>query len=152
MRPTMGSGWSHASRETRGRVVAKPEVPRQIRFALARALTYETLQTRKKKGSQRCAIMKEGKPVIHQARDMSPTQRAAAELLLGRPLDDKESISVQAFEPPPASDQRRREVSAELRRLFSEVDLNLRPATNDEAEEIFTEAMRSSRPAYCTHR
>jgi Asp-tRNA(Asn)/Glu-tRNA(Gln) amidotransferase A subunit family amidase len=90
--------------------------------------------------------------VIHQARDMSPTQRAAAELLLGRPLDDKESISVQAFEPTPASDQRRREVSAELRRLFSEVDLNLRPTTNDEAEEIFTEAMRSSRPAYRTHR
>jgi hypothetical protein len=30
--------------------------------------------------------------------------------------------------------------------------LNLRPATSDEAEEIFTEAMRSSRPAYRTHR
>ena len=90
--------------------------------------------------------------MIHQARDLSPAQRAAAELLLGRPLDDKESISVQAFEPAPVSDQRRREVSAELRRLFTEVDLNLRPATSDEAEEIFTEAMRSSRPAYRTHR
>ena len=90
--------------------------------------------------------------MIHQARDLSPAQRAAAELLLGRPLDEKESISVQAFEPAPLSEQRRREVSAELRRLFAEVDSNLRPATVGETEEIFTEAMRSSRPEYRTHR
>ena len=82
--------------------------------------------------------------MIHQAKNLSPAQRAAAELLLGRPLDEEESISVQAFEPSPVSEQRRREASAELRRLFDEVDLNLRPATSDEAEEIFTEAMRSS--------
>jgi hypothetical protein len=90
--------------------------------------------------------------MIHQARDLSPAQRSAAELLLGRPLDDSESISVQAFDPAPVSEQRRREMSGELRRLFSEVDLHLRPATGDEAEEIFTEAMRSSRPQYRTHR
>jgi len=89
--------------------------------------------------------------MIHQARDLSPAQRAAAELLLGRPLDENESLSVQAFEPAPVSEQRRREVSAELRRLFAEVDRNLRPTTADEAEEIFTEAMRSSRPGYRTH-
>jgi hypothetical protein len=90
--------------------------------------------------------------MIHQAKDLSPVQRAAAELLLGRPLDDNESISVQAFDAAPVSEQRRREVSGELRRLFSEVDLHLRPATSGEAEEIFTEAMRSSRPQYRTHR
>lgn len=89
--------------------------------------------------------------MILQARDLSPAQRAAAELLLGRPLDENESISVQAFEPAPVSEQRRREVSAELRRLFADVDLHLRPTTADEAEEIFTEAMRSSRPRYRNH-
>jgi Asp-tRNA(Asn)/Glu-tRNA(Gln) amidotransferase A subunit family amidase len=89
--------------------------------------------------------------MIHQARDLSPAQRAAAELLLGRALDEKESISVQAFESAPVSEERRREVSAELRTLFAEVDLNLRPTTPEEAEEIFTEAMRSSRPGYRTH-
>ena len=89
--------------------------------------------------------------MIHQARDLSPAQRAAAELLLGRPIDETESISVQAFESAPVSEQRRREVSAKLRQLFSEVDSNLRPATIGEAEEIFTEAMRSSRPGYNTH-
>jgi hypothetical protein len=83
---------------------------------------------------------------------LSPAQRAAAELLLGRPLDDKESISVQAFEPTPVSEQKRREVSAELVKLFAEVDSNLKPTTVDETEEIFTEAMRSSRPGYRTQR
>jgi hypothetical protein len=43
---------------------------------------------------------------------LSPLQRAAAELLLGRPLDDKESVSVQAFETASVSEQRRLEVSA----------------------------------------
>jgi len=90
--------------------------------------------------------------MVHQAKDLSPAQRAAAELLLGRPLQEKESISVQAFDPAPVSEQRRREVSAELQRLFAEVDVNLRPATADEVEDVFTEAMRSSRPGYRTHR
>jgi hypothetical protein len=30
--------------------------------------------------------------------------------------------------------------------------VNLRPATADEVEDVFTEAMRSSRPGYRTHR
>ena len=90
--------------------------------------------------------------MIHQAKDLSPAERADAELLLGRPLEEQESISVQAFEPADVSEQRRREVSAELQRLFAEVDQNLAPATVDETEEIFSEAMRSSRPGYRTHR
>jgi hypothetical protein len=90
--------------------------------------------------------------MIHRVSELSPEQRAAAELLVGRPLDEKESIAVQAFELAPVSEQRRREVSAELRRLFDEVDLNLPPASEAEAEEIFTEAMRSSRPGYRRHR
>jgi hypothetical protein len=59
---------------------------------------------------------------------------------------------VQAFEPAAVSEQRRREVSVELRRLFAEVDQNLPPVEVDETEEIFSEAMRSSRPGYRTHR
>jgi hypothetical protein len=90
--------------------------------------------------------------MIHQARDLSPEQRAAAELLLGRPIEETEAISVQAFEPASVSEERRREVSAALRKLFAEVDSNLRPATAEEAEEIFTAAMRSSRPGYRTRK
>ena len=72
-------------------------------------------------------------------------------MLLGRPLDEKESIIVQAFEPAAVSAQRRREVSAALQRIFAEVDRNLRPIPAEEAEDIFTEAMRSSRPGYRNH-
>ena len=90
--------------------------------------------------------------MTHQAKDLPPAQRAAAELLLGRPLDDKESIGVQAFEPAPVTEQTRREISAGLVRLFAEVDSDVKPATVDEAEEIVTEAMRSSRPGYRTQR
>ncbi|MFN0171128.1 MAG: hypothetical protein ACKV22_32325 [Bryobacteraceae bacterium] len=90
--------------------------------------------------------------MILQAPDLSPEQRAAAELLLGRPLEESESVSVQAFELSPVSEDRRREVSSRLRTLFAEVDLNLRPATVEETDEIFTEAMRSSRPGYRTQR
>jgi len=94
------------------------------------------------------AITNEGAGMIHQAKDLSPEQKAAAEVLPGRALAEKESISVQGFEPAAVSEQRRREVPVELRRLFAEVDQNLRPATVDEAEEIFREAMQSSRPGY----
>lgn len=90
--------------------------------------------------------------MVHQAKNLSPAQRAAAELLLGRPLREKESISVQAFYPAQVSEQRRRAVAEEIQRLFAEVDLNPRPATADEVEDVFTEAMRSSRPGYRTRR
>jgi uncharacterized protein YciU (UPF0263 family) len=86
--------------------------------------------------------------MILQAPDLSPEQRAAAELLLGRPLEENESVSIQAFEPSPVSEDRRREVSSRLRQLFAEVDLNLRPATREEADDIFAESMRSNRPGY----
>lgn len=50
------------------------------------------------------------------------------------------------------SDQLRRETIAGLKQLFAGVDRNLSPASEEEVEEIFTEAMRSSRPGYRTHR
>ena len=84
---------------------------------------------------------------------LSPEQRAAAELLLGRPLSERESVSVQAFEQPPLSDERKREIVAGLEKIFAEVDRNLDPTTTpEEAEEIFGEAMRSSRPGFRIHK
>ena len=90
--------------------------------------------------------------MVHRVSDLSPEQRAAAELLLGRALEEKESITVQAFETGAISAEQRRRVAAELRKLFAEVDANLKSAAHDEAEEVFTEAMRSSRPGYRSHR
>jgi hypothetical protein len=62
-------------------------------------------------------------------------------------LED-EAISVRAFEPPSISDERRQEIADELRKYFAEVDANRRPATPDEAEEVITEAIQSTRPSY----
>ena len=90
--------------------------------------------------------------MIHLAKDLSPAERAAAELLLGRPIDDGETVSVQAFDSAPIPEERRREISAALRDLFAEVDRNLPGAAPEEAEEIFEDAMRSGRPGYRSHR
>ena len=65
--------------------------------------------------------------MTHQANELSPEQKAAAELLLGRPLHDSEPISVHAFEPGPISEQQRREVAAELQRKFRAGDGQIRP-------------------------
>jgi hypothetical protein len=86
--------------------------------------------------------------VVHQASELSPEQRAAAELLLGRRLSDRESLSIVAFEAPPVSEEQRRAVSSQLKELFAKVDRHLQRSTPEEAEEIFVEAMRSSRPGY----
>ena len=86
--------------------------------------------------------------MVHQAKDLSPEQKAAAELLLGRRLGEGETVSVQAFNEPPVSEERRREVAARLRELFASANENLKSTSEEEAEEIFIEAMRSSRPGF----
>jgi len=52
-----------------------------------------------------------------------------------------EKVRRRGVQPPPGDES-----------LWAEVDVSLRPATRDDGEEIFTEAMRSSRPGYRTHR
>lgn len=86
--------------------------------------------------------------MVHQARDLSPEQKAAAELLLGRRLEAEESISVQTFDSAPVSEDTRREVSSALKQLFDEIDANLPAVPENEVEELFNEAMRSSRSQY----
>jgi hypothetical protein len=86
--------------------------------------------------------------MIRNAKDLSPDQKAVIESLLGRQLLESEDISVRAFEPAPLSDQRRREIADELRKYFAEVDANRKDVSDDEAEEIINEALRSTRPNY----
>jgi len=90
--------------------------------------------------------------MIRNAKDLSRDQKAVIEGLLGRHVLENEAISVRAIEPPALSDQRRREQTAELRKYFSEVDARRKPGSPEEAEEILTEAIRSSRPGYRPHR
>ena len=86
--------------------------------------------------------------MIRNAKTLSPDQKAAIESLLGRQLLESEDISVRAFEPAPVSDQRRREIADELRKYFAEVDANRGDVSDEEAEEIINEALRSARPNY----
>jgi hypothetical protein len=90
--------------------------------------------------------------MIRNAKDLSRNQKAVIEGLLGRRVLENEAISIRAIEPPALSDQRRREQTAELRKYFSEVDARRKPGSAEEAEEILTEAIRSSRPGYRPHR
>jgi hypothetical protein len=89
--------------------------------------------------------------MIRTAKDLSADQRMAIEGLLGRRVLEHEEISVRAIEPPALSDQRRREIAEELGRYFARVDASRKPGTAEEAEEILTEAIRSSRPSYRPH-
>jgi len=86
--------------------------------------------------------------MIVQAKDLSPEQKAAVESLLGRSVSDRETVTVQAFEEPALSAERRQEIVESLQRYFAEVDAKRRPVSSQEEDEIFEEAMRSSRPNF----
>jgi hypothetical protein len=89
--------------------------------------------------------------MIRNAKDLSPDQKTVLESLLGRRILADEAISVRAIEPPALSEQRRQEQSQQLRNYFAEVDARRKPGSAEEAEEILTEAIRSTRPGYRPH-
>jgi hypothetical protein len=89
--------------------------------------------------------------MICNAKDLSPDQKAAIETLLGRRIQEDEAVSVRTFEPVVVSHQRRLEIANELRKYFAEVDAARKPVSEEEAEDIITEAMRSVRPGYRPH-
>lgn len=90
--------------------------------------------------------------MIHRAKDLSPDQRAAIESLLGRRIQEDEAISIRAIEPPALTDERKRELVEALKKYFAEVDKRRKPGSQEEAEEIINEAMRSVRTGYRPHR
>jgi hypothetical protein len=89
--------------------------------------------------------------MICKTKDLSPDQKAVIESLLGRRVLENEAISVRAIEPPVLSDQRRAELAEQLRNYFGEVDASRKRGSAEDAEEILTEAIRSSRPNYRQH-
>ena len=86
--------------------------------------------------------------MIRTAKYLAPDQKAVIENLLGRRLTEDETISVRAIAPPPLSDERRQELTAQLREYFAEVDAQRAPVSPPEADDLITEAMRSVRPGY----
>ena len=86
--------------------------------------------------------------MTRHVKDLSPDQKMALESLLGRPVSEQETVSVQAFEAPAMSWQRRQEITEALRQYFAEVDSKRQPVSAEEADDIINEAMRNSRPGY----
>ena len=87
--------------------------------------------------------------MIRTAKDLSPDQKQAIEGLLGRRISDEEEISIRALEAhkgvPP---ERRAQILASLREHFATVDARWPPISAQEADDIFNEALRSTRPGY----
>ena len=89
--------------------------------------------------------------MICNAKDLSPDQKAVIETLLGRRVREGEAVSVRTFEPAAIPHRRKLEIADELRKYFAEVDASRKPVSEEEAEDILTEAMQSVRPGYRPH-
>jgi hypothetical protein len=89
--------------------------------------------------------------MAYLAKDLSPEQRLAIESLLGRSMSEKEAIAIRAYEPAALSSERRAEIIAGLEAYFAALDAAREPASSEEADAIFEESMRQTRPNYRTH-
>jgi len=87
--------------------------------------------------------------MIHKAKDLSPGQRMVIEDLLGRPLSEHEEVSLRVLQPPKdISPERRQEILDGLNAYFARIDAQRKPVSDEEAEEIINEALRSARSTY----
>ena len=86
--------------------------------------------------------------MICSAKDLSPDQKMAIEDLIGQQLSEQDNISVQRLTPPHLTASRRQDIVDGLSRHFAQVDAQLQPSSDDEAEEIINEALRSVKPNY----
>jgi hypothetical protein len=66
-------------------------------------------------------------------------------------MSEKEAIAIRAYEPAALSSERRAEIIAGLEAYFAALDAAREPASSEEADAIFEEAMRQTRPNYRTH-
>lgn len=89
--------------------------------------------------------------MIHKAKDLSPDQKSAVESLLGRRVLEDESISIRAIESPHLTEEQKHELVERLKKYFAEVDARRQPGSQEEAEDIINEAMRSVRSGYRPH-
>ena len=86
----------------------------------------------------------------HHVRDLSTDARQLIEQLLGRPVNDEETISVRSLpvvkEAPPLAERVR--IGEELDRYFAGIDRKLASVDPDELEDALDEAMKHVRPSY----
>ena len=88
---------------------------------------------------------------VRKAETLSPEHRSAVESLLGRRVFDGEVVSIRAIVPSVLSEERKEELLQQLKKYFAEVDAQQEPVSQEEAEDIVNDAMRSVRPGYRPH-
>ena len=84
--------------------------------------------------------------MLHRVRDLSPEQRHAAEILLGRPVSEDEAVSIKSLGPSTSklSPEERIEALRALNERFANAS---GPMSRDEEEEAaVNEALRPARP------
>ena len=87
--------------------------------------------------------------MIHKAKDLSPDEKIALERLVGRSISDREDTSIRLLEPSPGvSPERRREILDLLKAYFAGIDAQRKQVSDEQADEIINEAIRSERPSY----
>jgi hypothetical protein len=86
---------------------------------------------------------------LYGARALPPPVRSVLEELLGRALDDSETISIRAYQPHESpSLEQQQALACDLRRHLAEVDEKSKDVPESEQDEIIDEAIRSVRPGY----
>jgi hypothetical protein len=91
--------------------------------------------------------------MLHRVKDLSPEQKLTVESLLGHPISEDESVSIKSFRaseiiPSRLSDAARQESLQKLDEYFARLDAKRKPVSDEEADEIINEALRSTRPGY----
>ena len=91
--------------------------------------------------------------MLHHVKDLSPEQRRAVENLLGRSLEEDESVSIKSIRPSAIipsrlSPEEYKEAIEKLRQYFAKVDAQRKPVSDAEEEAIINEALRSVRSNY----
>jgi len=67
---------------------------------------------------------------------------------LDRAYKEGEAVSVRTFEPATVANKRKMEIADELRKYFAEVDSARQAISEEEAEAVVMEAIKSVRPGY----
>ena len=91
--------------------------------------------------------------MVYQVKDLSPEQRHAAEILLGHPVSEDDTVSIERLGPstlipPRLSPEERMEAWRKLNAYFERADARRQPVSEEEEDAIVTEAIRSVRPNY----
>jgi hypothetical protein len=82
--------------------------------------------------------------------DLSSGQRDAIEAILGRALDDGETLSIRPVSVvrDAAPPEKRREIARRLRQYFEHLDRERPPCSQQELDEAIDEALKHIRPSY----